>query len=176
MIIPIEQARAIDPDIEEEELEALEHTIRGYTNNTFMDLRTRSAARITGENSVTAQSGNFEFLNPGDRIQITGSDYYDGLATIQGKQGNELQLDGVNFAEATGHLYITRVNYPPDVRVGAKKLLKYDAAQADRIGLKSRSVARMSETYADPSSGNFINGYPAGLFDFLNRHRRMRWD
>ena len=45
----------------------------------------------------------------------------------------------------------------------------------DKVGLKSKTVARMSETYFDQNSTETIAGYPAAMMSFIDKYRRMRW-
>ncbi|WP_336272164.1 hypothetical protein [Lactococcus lactis] len=54
-------------------------------------------------------------------------------------------------------------------------MLQYDVTMGDKLGIKSESIARMNITYYDMNSSESINGYPASLFGFLKKYKKMRW-
>lgn len=174
MIIKLEDAKKIRPDIEQEDLDAIEHMIRYETNNNFQVPNVSAAVKFTFENEMIA-TGRDTFVGfmAGDTIQVTGSQYNDGLFTIATVSDQAIQVEGeAPFITTAGRFLpgtVHKVVYPPDVKAGVKKLLQYETATASRIGVKSRTVARMSETYEDSS------GYPPALLTFIQRYRRMRW-
>lgn len=181
VIIDLTEAKAINPDITTEDLEAFELIVRGLTNNKFQDRTRRSGIKfIDSDTFEAARSSEFYGFRTGDRIEISGSEYNDGLYTIQLITENQITVDKPDaFVIPPGRIYrgtVTRIFYPADVKRGIKNLIRYDFTAANRIGIKSRSVARMSETYQDTNAGENAEGYPAAMLSFLQKHKRMRWE
>lgn len=179
MIITLEEAKKIDEEIEEADLLGLEMAVRELTNNKFQKnasgviLRHR-ASEIIGPNTirVNAPVG----LRVGDRIEITGTVFNGPLHTIKSLHDDRIVVEGEPFIdEKRNGLYVTKIWYPPDVEAGVKKLIDYDKKTSGNIGVKSRSISRVSETYFDVTSGENTNGYPSSLFDFIKKYKKIRW-
>lgn len=181
MILTLEEAQAVRPGVTAFELEALEVMVRTYTNNKFQNVSRRLSVRFTGEDTIEVASKDFTGFKAGDTVEITGSEYNDGLYTIKeispSKQTAILDAATLVFTTprlATGK--ITRIEYPADVKAGILNLLRYQEVAAERIGIKSESVGRMSRTYDTPGGADSLEGYPAALLGFLQKYRRMRWE
>lgn len=65
--------------------------------------------------------------------------------------------------------------YPPDVKMGAINMLKWDFESRDKIGIASETVSRHSVTYADASGDNATAGYPKAVLGFLRPYRRAQF-
>ena len=79
------------------------------------------------------------------------------------------------FVANTSGSMITLVQYPADVKAGLKKILSYNLKMADKIGIKSESISRMSTTYYDVNASETVDGYPTALVSFLQKYEKMRW-
>jgi len=176
MIISLEEAQEIFSGVTQDDLDGIETSIRKLTNNPFQNRKARfHELRFDGETTATVNQ-NVEGLRKGDTVQVSGSKWNDGLYVIKGIEGNSLTFEEARFFTGSDRqAFITKIEYPPDIVAGVKKLLKYDAKMTDKIGLKSETVSRMSKTYYDQNSTETVNGYPAALMSFINKHRLMKW-
>ncbi|MGM0228694.1 hypothetical protein IGJ28_000755 [Enterococcus sp. AZ091] len=176
MIISLEEAQVIYPDITQAYLDGIEQSIRAETNNNFQNQTIRFLGiDFISDNMIVVDE--LEGLSVGDTIQVSGSKWNNGLYVITGIDDNVLTVQD-NARLFTGHdeaAFITKIEYPSDILLGVMKLLKYDAKTANTIGLKSKTVSRMSETYFDQNSAEMIAGYPAALMSFIDKYRKMRW-
>lgn len=177
MIITLEKAEKIYPDVTQEELDGLERAIREETNNLFQNLNVRFYQLIFEAENKTIVFDNIEGLRKGDTVQVSNSKLNDGLYVIDIVEGNAITFQGdiSLFDGSNKEAFITKVEYPADIVAGVQKLLKYDHKMADKIGLKSETVARMSKTYYDQNSTETVAGYPAAMMSFLDKYRLMRW-
>lgn len=175
MILTLDEAKKINPDITQLHLDALETSIREMTNNNFQLLNTRKVVTNISSTGVVDLKTSSVALFKGDTVQINGSQYNDGLYIIEAVQEHSLSLKGNNFIVETSPFYVTKVFYPDDIKLGVEKLINYDLKMADKIGIKSQTIARMSTTYFDQSKSESINGYPATLMDFTQKYLKMRW-
>lgn len=188
MIITLNDAQKINPDITQESLDGLEYAIRALTHNKFQNLNIRfHHFKVTNENTLEFNSP-LAFLRAGETIEIsntwsqTGSGLNqdmgvnDGLYVLEkiadkAIELKEAQLFNGDFPSG----FITKISYPPDILEGVKKLIQYDVTMRDKLGIKSESISRMSVTYYDVNANDAINGYPASLFSFLKKYKKMRW-
>jgi hypothetical protein len=100
----------------------------------------------------------------------------DGLYVIEEINDKTIKLkDAELFNGNFQSAFITKISYPPDIIEGVKRLIQYDVSMGDKLGIKSESIARMNITYYDMNSSESINGYPASLFGFLKKYKKMRW-
>lgn len=177
MIISLEKAKEIYPDVTQDDLLGIEQAIRQETNNPFQNLNVRFFnLRFEKENKIIAFD-EIEGLCTNDTIQVSNSKWNDGLYVITSVDGNTIQLEeGTRFFVGNDEsAFFTKIEYPPDILFGVTKLLKYDAKMTDKIGVKSETVARMSKTYYDQNSTETIAGYPSAMMSFINKYRKMRW-
>jgi len=177
MIISLEKAQAIYPSITQEGLDGIEQAIRAETNNPFQNLKVRFHNLRFDSETVIVVFDEVEGLRTGDTIQISSSKWNNGLYVVNQIEGNTLTLndDARLFVGNEQQAFITKIEYPADVVFGVTRLLKYDAKTADKIGLKSKTVSRMSETYYDQNSTETVAGYPAAMMSFIDKYRKMRW-
>lgn len=176
MIISLIEARAIDAAINQEDLDALETSVRELTNNNFQNVHIRFKEIEFVGNNLIAVKDPIVGLKVGDTIEVNYSHYNDGLHVIESIDGKQITVQGTPFFVAnTGGSMLTLVQYPADIAHGVKKLLAYDKKMGDKVGIKSESVSRMSITYYDMNASENIDGYPAALVSFLTKYEKMRW-
>lgn len=177
MIISLEKAQAIYPACTQEDLNGIEQAIRAETNNPFQNLQVRFCNLRFEDETTIVVFDEVEGLRTGDTIQVSGSKWNNGLYVIESIAGNIITLndDSRLFIGNDESAFITKVEYPPDIVFGVTKLLKYDAKMSDKIGLKSKTVSRMSETYYDQNSTETVAGYPAAMMSFIDKYRKMKW-
>ena len=155
----------------EAKLAGIEHQIRGYTNNNFQERGTGIVADVV--------SGVFmsEALIPfdvGDTVQISGSAKNDGLYTVKEITDdttftvNEKTRDEIE-------LYITKVSYPADVKMGVVNMLTWELENRTKAGVQSETISRHTVNYINLDEWNSALGYPASLVQFLKPHMRARF-
>ncbi len=174
MLLPVETLMTMEEfaHLTEEELttmvEAVENLIRAGTNNSFQLREARFSARSLGK----VLYGTSPLIQPGDRVQITGS-ANAGLYTVLRVEDGCTEVAEELYS--LPHNLVTRVVYPPAVCQGALNLLKWEVAYREKTGVKSESLSRHSVTYFDQDAGNTALGYPVSLLGFLKPYRRARF-
>ena len=176
MIITLGDARLIDYNVTQEDLDAFEVAFRSLTNNNFQNKHIRfKDIEFVGTNLIAIQDP-IVGLKVGDTIEVNYSHYNDGLFVIEEIAGKQIKVQGTPFFVAnTGGSMLTLVQYPADIARGIKKLIEYDKKMASKIGIKSESISRMSITYYDVNASENVDGYPASLVSFLQKYEKMRW-
>lgn len=156
----------------EAKLQALELLIRAYTNNNFQKRAFRAVAVAVsdGNRLVTASSNPFK---PGDTLQISDSEFNDGLVTIKTVTSDAITVRDA-LADESG-VIITKVVYPADVKMGCANLMKWELDNRDKVGIASETVSRHSVTYFNMDGDNSLMGYPKSLLGFLKPYRRARF-
>lgn len=177
MVISVPELRQyISTDAEDQALEArlqaLELLIRGHTNNNFQVKGTGRIADVVGGTFI------MEALNPyevGDTIHVSGSEKNDGLYTI--KEVNEFTCTVNEKTRDEIDIFVTKVDYPADVKMGVVELVKYDLENRVKVraGIQSETISRHSVTYTVPDASNTLKGYPQHLMGFLERHMKARF-
>ena len=153
-------------------LQALELSIRAYTNNNFQKRSFRAVAVAVGENTLIAKEP-IPF-RVGDTLQITESDLMqDQLVTVTQIADSTITVKEPVYDESG--VVITKVEYPPDVKIGVANLIKWELERRDKIGIASENISRHSVTYVDMTKDNSIMGYPAALMGFLKPYKRARF-
>lgn len=176
MIITLEEAQAINPEYTEDDILALEVAVREITNNNFQRKQVRFRVQAIEEPNVIVLNGPPRGIREGDRVELNNTEFNNQLHTIKSIDGNRVEVTAEDlYEERNGRMILTRIDYPADVKKGVKKLLEYETKTAKNIGVKSRSISRVTETYYDVTSGENVNGYPASLFDFVKKYRRLKW-
>ena len=176
MILSLIEARAIDAAINQEDLDALETSVRELTNNNFQNVHIRFKGIEFMANNLIAVNDPIVGLKVGDTIEVNYSHYNDGLFVIEEIAGKQIKVQGTPFFVAnTSGAMLTLVQYPADVKAGLKKILSYNLKMADKIGIKSESISRMSTTYYDVNASETVDGYPAAMVSFLKKYEKMRW-
>ena len=176
MIITLEEARKLNPDIEQDDLDAFETSVRELTNNKFQNKHVRfKGVEFVSDNIILVKEV-IRGLRVGDTIEVNYSHYNDGLFTVASIAGKQITVEGTPFFEATSGLAMaTKVEYPSDIKRGIKKLIEYDVKMADKVSIKSETISRMSTTYYDVNGSDNTDGYPSSLLSFLEKYEKMRW-
>lgn len=156
----------------EAKLQALELSIRAYTNNNFQVRAFRSVAVANDDNTLFC-NGPVPF-KPGDTLQITESDLMpDCLVTVVFVDGNTITVNEQLYEESG--IVITKVKYPQDVKMGVVNLIKWELNNREKVGVASESISRHSVTYFDMSKDNSSMGFPVSLLGFLKPYRKARF-
>lgn len=176
MIISLADAQKINVDIDQDDLDAFEQSVRALTNNNFQNKNVRfEDITITSPNIINV-FGEIEGLRIGDTVEVNYTAYNDGLYVVKELTADTITIDGEPFISANSTKGMaTLVDYPADIKQGVKKMLKYDLDMIGKTGIKSRTVARMSETYYDVNANDNTEGYPSSLLSFLGKYEKMRW-
>lgn len=173
MIISVEELKQfITTDKENQVLEAmlqaLELSIRAYTNNNFQ----RRGIRSYG----TFESGylycDTSKLKDGDTVQISQSVLNEGLLVVEGMKEDGFPVEG-SLDEF--EVYVTKVEYPADVKMGVVNLIKWDLQNRSKVGVQSETISRHSVTYFNMDGENSLMGYPKSLLGFLRPYKKARF-
>lgn len=175
MIISLDEALKLDADTTQDACDGLETMVRNLTNNNFQLTKFRIRGLGLSGSTIQASSGRLDIFQPGDTIEINGTDYNDGLYVVESVSGSSITIHGSFIAETNSGAIATKVSYPADVLTGIKKLIAYDAKMRDKAGIKSETVSRWSVTYYDVTAAESSEGYPVSLLGFLNKYRKLRW-
>lgn len=184
-LMTLEEAEVIKSDASIEDVLAIETAIREITNNRFYrEVNGQPAVRF---NNVVVESGSIVLsgsstllgLRIGDRIELGGSHYNDELLTVKGLDTDKgiikVEEEKDLLDEDTSRMFITLVDYPADVKQGAKEILNYKEKMKGTIGLKSVSMARVKQTYYDVNAQDTVDGVPKSVFSFLDKYQRLSW-
>lgn len=147
-------------------LEAIEAVIRAYTNNNFQ-IR---AVRFAGRSEAYYLYGSPQYFTVGDTVQVSMSDVNDDLYVVTAVSDDGIQVDKPLMA--VDFNLVTKVKYPADVVQCAVDLYKWKQTMGDKVGVKSETLSRHSVTYED--SATLFMGYPVGILNGLNLHRKAR--
>lgn len=174
MIISVEELKKrITTDKDDSELEemlaGIENAIRNYTNNNFQHRGIRTVGTIEGEKLYL----DVAVFKAGDTIEISESYYNAGLYVVpEGEEADVIALPGaVNETD----VLVTKIVYPPDVKIGAVNMLKWDLENRPKVGVQSETISRHSVTYYNMDGDNSVMGYPKSLFGFLKPYRKARF-
>lgn len=152
-------------------LQALELSIRAYTNNNFQVRPFRAVAVAMGNTLMVNTAVPFK---AGDTLQITESDLQDNaLVTVESVDGGSITVKEDLYDESG--VVITKVVYPADVKMGVANMVKWELDNRDKIGVASETISRHSVTYFDMSGDNSTMGYPKAVLGFLRPYKRARF-
>ena len=175
MIITVDELRRYISTDEEEQalagrLQALELLIRGYTNNNFQVRGLHCECDISGK---TFMSDTFTPFEVGDTVQVSGSEKNNGLYTVESVTDTTFTVNGKTYDDID--VYVVKVEYPADVKMGVVNLLKWELNNRDKVGVQSESISRHSVTYYNMDGDNSIMGYPKSLMGFLRPYMKARF-
>ena len=175
MIITVEEFRRyVTTDEEDQALEAklsaLEILIRAHTNNNFQQ---RAFRRMADIGAGFVQMFTMHAYQPGDTVEVTDSEYNDGLLTITDMEGDRLMVTGNTIPEED--VYITKVVYPMDVKMGVVNLMRWELDNREKVGVASETISRHSVTYFNMDGENSVMGYPKSLMGFLKPYMKARF-
>ena len=112
-----------------------------------------------------------EFFNIDDTIQISESDFSNGIYTVIESHDDSIGIDKDIIDEEC--VLVTKVVYPDDVVECAINLLEWSNKYGGKVGVKSETLSRHSVTYED--SATLYDGYPVGILSGLNKYRKARF-
>lgn len=175
MIITVEEfKRYVTTDEEDSGLEArlsaLELLIRAYTHNNFQQRTVRRMADMAGGMLIMDALQPFKV---GDTVQVTESDFNEGLFTVTEADDATITVKGDTFDE--DDVLVTRVVYPMDVKMGVVNLMKWEMNNREKVGVQSESISRHSVTYFNMDGDNSVMGYPKSLMGFLKPYMKARF-
>ena len=175
MIIAVDEVMGLPEFVGQNEkviaakLNAVELSIRSYTNNNFQNRYVRFHAQTLRNRLL----GTSHFLKKGDTVQLSQSQVKDGLYVI-----TEI---GDDFIRVDGDLYkypdnlVTKIEYPADIKAGVLDLLKWEVKNRQKVGIKSETLSRHSVSYYDQDKNNQVMGYPVALLGFLKPYIKARF-
>lgn len=174
MIISVEELKQfIETEQNEKVLEAnllaLESSIRKYTNNNFQIIHFRFKTNASNSQLMISNS-NFKV---GDTVQISQSQFNDGLYVIKSVEENAITLDKELYDEE--EILVTKVVYPLDVKMGVVEMMKWNLNNRDKVGIQSETISRHSVTYFNMDADNSILGFPKSLVGFLKPYMKARF-
>lgn len=173
MIISVDRLKLLISTTESDQvlegkLQALEHLIRKYTNNSFQQRNIRFYCDIYGSKLVL----NTGFLHVGDTVQISESKYSDGVYHIvDDSDGFVLNKNVID----ENKVLVTKVEYPDDVQMGVVNMIRWDIENRSKVGIQSETISRHSVTYFNMDGDNSILGYPKSLTGFLKPYMKARF-
>ena len=150
-------------------LDAIESMIRKYTNNNFQDRNFRDRMNCAEDNLLI---GCPPSLNPEDTIEISNSQFNNGLYVVKDVLETGIEVDKP-LIEEEGVL-VTKITYPSDVKMGVVNLIDWELNNRSKVGIKSESLSRYSVTYYDMDSNSEV-GFPASMIGFLKPYKRARF-
>ena len=174
MIISVEELKKrITTDKDDSELEemlaGIENAIRNYTNNNFQHRGFRTVGTIE-DGKLYLDAAVFK---KGDTIEISESYFNAGLYVVpEGAEADVIALPG---ALDETDVLVTKIVYPPDVKIGAVNMLKWELENRPKVGVQSETISRHSVTYYNMDGDNSVMGYPKSLFGFLKPYRKARF-
>lgn len=174
MIISVEEVKKYikteEPDaVLEAKLQALESSIRQYTNNNFQKRGIRLICPVMAEKLFATSP----LLKVNDTIQISDSIYNNGVFVIKAMDDGFIELDKALIDES--EVLVTKVEYPIDVVMGVVNMLKWDLENRDKVGIQSETISRHSVTYFNMDGDNSTMGYPKSLLGFLKPYKKARF-
>lgn len=175
MIISVEKAKALidfngwtDEKIEMK-LKSVEQTIRAYTNNNFQDRGYRVRADIRAGVLMSESLIPFEV---GDTVQISGSQYNNGLYTVE--EAHDTAITVSEELKDENGVLVTKIAYPADVVDCCVNLLEWEKQNRAKVGIQSETLSRHSVTYFNMGAADQVMGYPASLLGCLKAYRKAR--
>ena len=166
-------------EVLEERLQALELSIRKYTNNNFQNRNVRFLGDII--NGKISPSSNY--IKVGDTIEISQSKYNSGLYTVTEVTDNLLTVKEKPYDEDM--VVITKVQYPLDVQIGAIEIMRWKLCNEDKNfnpeaekEVQSETISRHSVTYARDTTESDLDvtfGVPKKYLAFLKQYMKARF-
>ena len=176
MIMTVEEYKKLNPkdtDADstiEFKLRAIESAIRAYTNNNFQNRGFRFSCPVfSGKLNFSTN-----YITVGDTVQISDSVFNDGVYEVSVKNASEITLNETLYDE--DYVLVTKIVYPPDVKMGVVNLMKWDNEKRDKIGISAETISRHSVSYGDMTGDdNSALNYPKSLLGFLTPYMKARF-
>lgn len=153
----------------EEKLLALETMVRKYTNNNFQHRNIRERCPVVSQKLYLAN----HMFKVGDTVQISESQFNDGVYTVAVVEGNLVTVSEDLIDEPNA--LVTLVKYPADVQMGVINLMKWELTNRDKVGISSETISRHSVTYFNMDGDNSTMGFPKSLMGFLRPYKKARF-
>jgi hypothetical protein len=175
VILTLEEYRLLNPNDTDSDsalevkLQALESGIRAYTNNNFQKRSIRFSCQVLDGKLFF----NSSLIKVGDTVQISDSIYNDGVFTVVKSDSSNITLNEI--LEDEDWVMVTKIVYPPDLKMGVANMLRWDSENRDKIGISSETLSRHSVSYADMGGDNSLMGYPKALLGFLTPYMKARF-
>ena len=154
----------------EAKLKALEHSIRKHTHNNFQDRDFRREADIVGGVFLVEALTPF---SPGDTVQVSQAKRSKGLYTVDEVTDSTFTVKEPVLDEE--NVLVTKVVYPPDVKLGVIEMLKWKQNQGQKVGIQSETISRHTVNYVSMDKDNALMGYPKHMLDFLKPYKKARF-
>ena len=162
-------------------LQALELTIRRYTNNNFQNRGFRVEADIRSGVFMSESLIPFEV---GDTIMVSESDLQsDCLAVV--KEVNDLTFTTDSEWADEDAVLVTKVVYPADVKLGAANIIDWqlrnqamNSGDTSNAPVASETISRHSVTYVTDASEADLStefGVPRKHVAFLKGYKKARF-
>ena len=166
-----------DDQVLEDMLQALELSIRNYTNNNFINRAYRETADIVGGLFISDELIPYSV---GDTVYIY-SKYNDGLYTVGEVDENTFTVNEPVVDE--DKVRTVKVSYPMDVKLGVIDMIRWklkNEATSDGTlkSIQSETISRHSVTYAQDVTESDIDGkfgVPKKYVAFLRYYRKARF-
>ncbi len=168
-LLAMDEFKDMNKDVLELQLEAIESTIRSYTNNNFQN---RNARMICPSFSQKLY-GASPFITIGDTIEISNP-WNEGLYVVTAVDDKFTTLDKPLY-DCSENL-VTKVQYPADIKKGVLDMLIWQKDSKQKVGIQSETIGRHSVTYFNnDTSGSYEMGYPSSILGFLKPYKKVRF-
>ena len=174
MILHLTDVATIDNTLTQDDLDAYEQQVRELTHNKFHHKHIRASNLAFRGNQIISANELIGFQT-GDTVEVFGTKFNDGLYHIQSLDNYTLTVER-NLIEETGsQAHVVKIDYPKDLKRGLLEIIKYKKKMANKIGIKSETIARKSTSYFDVNKGDNIEGIPSSYYSFLKKYKKLRW-
>lgn len=167
-------AKKLDKSITQADLDALEQKVRTLTNNKFHHPHIKNHNLALMDNQIITADELIGFRE-GDRIEIVGTKYNDGLYNIIIVDDHTITVNADFILEADKDAFVVKIDYPVDLANSLKEIIRYQTKMANKTGVKTERVSRTSVTYHDVNSADNIEGIPSSYWSFIKKYRKIRW-
>lgn len=149
-------------------LNAIEQSIRSYTNNSFINRGTLQEATVLN-GALLTECDDFK---KGNTVELFYTRASNGLYVISEVVAPCSYTLDSDCPDCEGKVAL--VSYPADVLFGAAMMIQYDIDNAGREGVASETISRHSVSYVALGDSNSLMGYPTKLTSFLRPYRRVK--
>lgn len=174
MLLTLSDVTHIDDALTQDDLDAYEHQIRELTNNKFHHKHIRARNLAFRDNQIISANELIGFKS-GDTVEVFGTKFNDGLYVVQSLDSNTLTINQDLIDETATQAQVVKVDYPKDLKRGLLEIIKYKKKMANKIGIKSETIARKSTSYFDVNKGDNVEGIPSSYYSFLKKYKKLRW-
>ena len=162
-------------------LQALELTIRRYTNNNFQNRGFRVEADIRAGVFMSESLIPFDV---GDTIMVSESDLQDGCLAVV-TEVNDLTITTDSEWADEDNVLVTKVVYPADVQLGAANIIDWqlrnqamNSGDTSAVPKVAETISRHSVTYVTDATEADLStefGVPRKHVAFLKGYKKARF-